>query len=222
MSRGLGLWAKLCFTCQRSKISTHVHSPIPSITVPIWRFSHFHIHILLDLYLPASMMDRTTRWPKVFPLSSISAESCVCAFLTTWVSRFRVPAVLTSDQGSQFTSAIWSGVCSILGILASTTTSFHPQSSGLIERFHRSLKSTLRARSAGSDWFSHLPLDLLGLRATPKEDMGLLVSEAVCGSPLILPGELMNVPEMPPCRKMHAGKSCGGAKTLDIFFKNTQ
>ena len=65
----------------------------------------------------------------------------------------------------------------------------------MVVRFHRSLKSSLRARLAGSDWVPHLPLGLLGLRATPKDDTGLSVSEAVYGSPLTLPGELVDVPD---------------------------
>ena len=44
-------------------------------------------------------------------------------------------------------------MCYILEISASTTTSFHPQSNGLISQFHRSLKSSLRARLSASDWF---------------------------------------------------------------------
>ena len=143
-----------------------------------------------------TMIDRTTRWPEAVTLSSIPAESCVQVFISTWVSRFGGPAVLTSDRGSQFTSSVWTGVCSTLGISASTTTSFHPQSNGMVERFHRSLKSSLRARLANSDWISHLPMVLLGLRATPKDDTGLSVSEAVYGAPLTLPGELVDVPEL--------------------------
>ena len=86
----------------------------------------------------------------------------------------------------------------LLGISASTTTSFHPQSNEMVERFHRSLKSSLRARLAGSDWFSPLPLVLLGLRAIPKDDTGLSVSQAVYGSPLTLLGELVDIPELLP------------------------
>ena len=131
-------------------------------------------------------------------MSSISAESCVHAFISAWASRFGVPAVFMSDRGSQFMSSMWTGVCSVLGISASTTTSFHPQSNGMVERFHRSLKSSLRARLAGSDWFSHLPLVLLGLRVIRKDDTCLSVSEAVYDSPLTLPEELVDVPELLP------------------------
>ena len=34
MSRDVGLWTKSCIPCQKSKISTHIHSTVPSIPVP--------------------------------------------------------------------------------------------------------------------------------------------------------------------------------------------
>ena len=124
-------------------------------------------------------------------------EACVRAFISSWVSRFGVPATLTSDRGAQFTSSVWAGVCQFLGISISQTTSFHPQSNGMIECFHRSLKSSLRARVADSDWVSHLPLVILGLSSVPKEDTGFSFSEAVYGSPLTIPGEFLEALEIP-------------------------
>ena len=78
------------------------------------------------------------------------------------------------------------------------TTSFHPQSNGMIERFHRSLKSSLRARLASSDWVAHLLLVMLGLRSLPKEDSGFSPAEAVYGSNLSLPGEFLEHSKIPP------------------------
>ena len=135
------------------------------------------------------MIDRTNHRPEVAPLASISAESCDQAFLSTWVSRFGVPAILTSDRGAQITSSVWSRVCLSLGISASTTTSFHPQSNGKIEGFHYSLKSARCSGLVSSDWVLHLPLDMLGLRMVPKDDTGLSVSKAIYGSPLNVPQE---------------------------------
>ena len=68
--------------------------------------------------------------------------------------------------------------------LSTTTTSLHPQSNDMIERFHRSLKTALRACLAGSDWYLHLLLVLLGLWSVPKEDTGFSVSKAAFSSPL--------------------------------------
>ena len=68
----------------------------------------------------------------------------------------------------------------------------------MIERFHRSLKSSLRARLASSNWVAHLPLVMLGLCSSPKEDSGFSPAEAVYGSNLSLPGEFLEHSEIPP------------------------
>ena len=216
MSTEIGSWARSCLQCQRSKISSHVRSIVPQIPVPGRRFSHVHIDIVGPLpsshgfsYL-LTMIDRTTRWPEAVPLSSITAESCIQAFISTWVSRFGVPSTLTSDRGSQFVSSVWTGVCRELGISPSRTTAYHPQANGMIERFHRSLKVSLRARAAGSNWVQHLPLVMLGLRVVPKEDTGFCSAEAVYGSSLCVPGEFLSVPELPPdsfLRKIQLAKA---------------
>ena len=67
----------------------------------------------------------------------------------------------------------------------------------MIERFHHSLKSSLRARLAGSDWVAHLPLVMLSLRSSSKDDSGLSPAEAVYGSTLSLPGKFLKHSEFP-------------------------
>ena len=124
------------------------------------------------------MIHRISRWPEAVPLSSITAKSCARAFISTWVSQFGVPTLLTSDGGAQFTYSVWSEVCSILSISRIKSTSFHPQSNGMIERFHHSLKSSLRARLARSNWVVHLSLVMLGLRSSPKDNSRFSPAEA--------------------------------------------
>ena len=51
---------------------------------------------------------------------------------------------------------------------------------------------------AGSDWAAHLPLVMLGLRSSPKDDSGLSPAEAVYGSTLSLPGKFLKHSELPP------------------------
>ena len=67
----------------------------------------------------------------------------------------------------------------------------------MVERTHRQLKDALRSRLAGSEWPSHLPWVLLGLRAAPKEDSAISSAELVFGAPLSLPGELLSSTEPP-------------------------
>ena len=149
LAKDVGLWTRSCIQCQQSKIQSLVKSSVLRIPVPGRRF--FHMHLDLEGPLPSSqgfnylltIIDRTSRWQEAIPLSSITYEACTQALISTWVSRFGVQDLLTSDQGSQFTSSVWLEVCSILRIMRIKTTNFHPQSNEMIERFHSSLKSSL-------------------------------------------------------------------------------
>jgi hypothetical protein len=97
----------------------------------------------------------------------------------------------------QFTSALWEGLCQNLQINHISTTAYHPQSNGLVERTHCQIKDVLRARLAGNRWPEHLPWVLFGLRAAPKEDSTASSAELVFGAQLTLPGQLLTSPETP-------------------------
>lgn len=79
-----------------------------------------------------------------------------------------------------------------LGCEHHTTTPYHPQANGMIERTHRRIKEALRARLHGrADWPRHLPWVLLGLRAAVVADTDVSPAEMVYGRPLTLPGVMM-------------------------------
>jgi transposase InsO family protein len=176
-------------------------APIP---VPARRFSHIHVDLVGPLPRSAdgysylfTAVDRSTRWLEAIPLKDMSTASCADALIGGWVSRFGVPSLITSDRGTKFTSAEWEALCNKLGVTHTTTTSYHPQSNGLVERAHRQLKEALRSRLAGAAWPDHLPWALLGLRAAPKDDSNISSAELVYGAPLVLPGEFLDAAELP-------------------------
>ncbi len=92
-----------------------------------------------------TIIDRSTRWFEAVPLKNMEASTCVDAFIAGWVARFGVLGTVTTDRGTQFTSALWSSTCTSLGIKHVLTTAYHPQSNGMVERVHRQLKDALRA-----------------------------------------------------------------------------
>ena len=154
------------------------------ITVPFRRFAHVHVDLVGPL--PPShgytyfltCIDRSTCWPEVIHLVWISSAEYASAMFHEWISRFGVPTIITSDRGTQFTSSLWSAICSLLNIRQNLTTTFHFQSKGIIERFHRQLKKfsmispgllrlvwalTLDFHSSGHRLFSK-PEDLFSFR----------------------------------------------------------
>jgi transposase InsO family protein len=92
------------------------------------------------------MVDRSTRWLEAVPIKSISAQKCVDTFISTWVTKYGVSEIITSDQGRQFTSTLWTGLHKMLGVQIINTTAYHPQSNGMVDRCHGQLKAALRAR----------------------------------------------------------------------------
>ena len=198
MREDVSKWARECLPCQQAKITRHVVPPIGDFPVPEKRFEHINIDLVT---LPLSngfkylltIVDRFTRWPVAIPLVDISAQSVVDAFAYGWVQTFGVPATVTSDRGSQFTSAIFRQLTKIWGIKTITTTPYHPESNGLVERFHRRLKEALIALGTEEPhrWFWRLPCVMLAIRTTIKPDIGAAPADLVFGEGLAVPGEML-------------------------------
>ena len=203
LNKEVNQWVKECLACQQSKIQRHVHAPQEKFHVPEKRFSHIHVDLVGPL--PPSngfthlftIIDRNTRWPEAIPLKDTSTTECARALISTWISRFGVPLDMTSDRGPQFTSGLWTSVSQSLGIQLHRTTAYHPQSNGLVERFHRTLKSSIKASLVDSNWIDVLPWVLLGLRSAPKEDLHASSAELVYGEPLTVPGEFVTSNQLP-------------------------
>ena len=80
----------------------------------------------------------------------------------------------------------------LLGSNRIRTTVYHPSANGLIKRFHRQLKTFLKAQLQPTLWVDALPLVLLGIQTALKEDIHCSAAELVYGTTLRLPGEFFN------------------------------
>ena len=191
-------WARECLACQRAKVRRHTIPPIGDFAVPPKRFQHWNVDLVT---MPESngfkylftAVDRLSRWPVAIPLCDITTQSVIDAFAYGIVAIFGVPESITTDNGSQFTSAMWKQLMDVWGIRSHFTTTYHPEANGLVERFHRRLKESLKALSTEEpeQWFWKLPCSLLAIRTTLKPDIGASPSDLVFGEGLAVPGELI-------------------------------
>ena len=143
------VWTRSCISCQKSKVHKHIRAPLGTFSTPDSQFSHVHIDfagpwlVSLGFTYLLTCIDCFTWWPEAIPLNDISAESIAQALISGWILRYGVPTTITTDCGSQFESHLFQELSRILGIKCMRTTSYHPASNGMIERFHRQLKAAL-------------------------------------------------------------------------------
>ena len=203
MQKDITQWCRDCAHCQSSKIARHTRAPLAAREPPQERFHSLHVDLVGPLpeskghrYL-FTIIDRFTKWPEAIPLADATAKSCADALLRHWISRFGAPRDITSDRGTQFTGQLWDQLNQFLGSQPKFTTAYHPQSNGLVERFHRTLKASLRAVCVQDNWYEALPLVMLGLRTAWREGLNHSPAEMLYGSALTLPGEFVHPPRDP-------------------------
>ena len=124
--------------------------------------------------------------------------------MAEWVARYGLPCQLTTDQGTQFTLGTWGSWCKRMSVVHMTTSAFHPQSNGMVERLHRQNKNGLHACGSGVAWLENLPWVLMGIMAAPKDKSNISTAEATLGQQMVMPSQLQlgdvrpeNVPRGP-------------------------
>jgi hypothetical protein len=119
-----------------------------------------------------TMEDSFTKFIRAVPLRTITAHAISAAFYRSWIGTFHAPVRLHSDNGTQFSSDLLQKVCDSLGILRSSSTPYHPQGNGGIERFHRTLKERLRCCLNPAAWPENVHSVVLAYNSTPHTATG--------------------------------------------------
>ncbi|GBM65140.1 hypothetical protein AVEN_185782-1 [Araneus ventricosus] len=138
--KDINQWAKYCIHCQKNKFNRHTRAQISTYKEVDDRFSVIYIDIIGSF--PTSegktycltCIDRFTCWIEVISLANLMAETVAREFWDHWISRFGMPYRVITDQGSQFRSELFKNIGVICGFKVCTTTAYHPQCNGEIER----------------------------------------------------------------------------------------
>ena len=207
-------WARECLPCQQAKVQRHVVPPISEFVVPPKRFQHLHIDLVSMPHSKGfnhllTVVDRFSRWPVAIPIADINADTVVDSFTHGWIATYGVPEIVTSDRGSQFSSAVFTQLLKNWGVKHVMTTAYHPEANGMVERLHRRLKESLIALGQGErhEWYWKLPMTLLALRTTIKPDLGASPSELVFGEGITVPGQLVGPPQLSEEELLRAQRS---------------
>jgi hypothetical protein len=193
-------WCRNCSVCSKRKGPvTRLHGPMQLYLVgaPMERVG---IDILGPLPLSDSgnryllvAMDYFTKWPEVVALPNQEAITVATALVNNFFCRFGAPLELHSDQGRNFESAVMAEVCKLFGVLKTRATALFAQSSGLVERFNRTLMNSLSAVVSDHqrDWDQYVALVLLAYRCAEHSSTGVAPCLAMLGRQIRGPSELV-------------------------------
>ena len=181
-------WCKECVSCQKGNRSRQTRAPLmplPTVDEP-WK------RIAIDIVGPLqrtkkghkyllTVMDFATRFPEAIALKRIDAPT-ICEELLQIFSRYGLPKELLSDRGTNFTAKLTEELLKKLNIKHLKASPYHPQSNGMLERFHGVLKQMLRKTcDQPTQWDVWLPFVLFAYRESIHASTGFSPFELMFG-----------------------------------------
>jgi transposase InsO family protein len=133
--------------------------------------------------------DRFSKVTRAAPLSNITVATVATAFFNEWITVYGVPLLLLSENGSEFASRFFQGVCASLGVKQLFTSTHHPQCNGQVERFDSTILRKLAHYVSASqeDWDDHVRGIVYGYNCQPHASTGFSPFELVLSRPPTVP-----------------------------------
>ena len=121
-----------------------------------------------------SIIDHCTGWVEVKPLPDKSAKSIYNYLVREYFPRYSAPEVFLTDNGLEFKNKLIIDHLEELGVEVRHSTPYHPQSNGMVERFHRTMKDMLKkmVNSRAGQWEHFLGDVLTAYRTTCSGSTG--------------------------------------------------
>jgi transposase InsO family protein len=98
---------------------------------------------------------------------------------------YGAPRYVLTDNGTQFTAKFFLAVCRELGIGKVSTTAYHPQTNGQVERFNRTIVNSLRGYVSQyqNNWDEFTSAITFGYNCRIHSSFGLAPFELVLSRP---------------------------------------
>ena len=174
-------WCKSCTECSMRKSPRH-SKKAPLLSIPVENAFDWVAVDVLGPFPPSNrgnryvvvFSDYLTRWCEAFPVPSVEATVISRLLVDEVIARHGAPRVLLSDRGKNFLSKVVADVCKIFQIHKVNTSSYHPQTDGLVERFNSTLCQSLSMYVSKNqkDWDDFIPLVLFAHRTSVLEAIG--------------------------------------------------
>jgi transposase InsO family protein len=136
--------------------------------------------------------DYFTKWVEAEPLTHITDADSKKFVWKNIITRFGIPRVLVSDNGTQFDSGPFKAFCDKYEIRNHFSTPAYPQGNGQAEPSNKTLLDGIKKRieKAKWRWVEELPSILWTYRTTPRSSTGETPFSLTYGIEAVIPLEI--------------------------------
>ena len=199
------LYVKSCKTCSRQKKANvkaraglgMYHAGAPGERLHIDILGPFPESKKGNRYILV-LICQFSKWFEAYALAHQTAEETARLVVDNFVSRFGAPSLIHTDQGRNFTSALFQGVCELLEITKTRTTPYRPCSNGQVERYNRTLLQLIRCHlKENNRWDEDLALLTSAIRSVPNRQTGFTPNMMMLGREVRHPADLLYPSDSP-------------------------
>ena len=152
-------WVNACLACLQVKDPRKMKFPLKSVEssefIEVVQIDHQKICMTESGYNQILVIiDHFTKLAEAVPCQTASAEETCDHLITHWISRYGCPMTFQSDNGKAFVGDLTKELMKRSHIAQAHSTTYHPQTNGLVERQNRTLVNMLRVYCSRymTDW----------------------------------------------------------------------
>lgn len=201
MRKQIKKYIRECATCQANKSSNRTAREPMTITTTASRpFEKIYMDIVGPLtksyngnVFILTLQDDLSKFAWAAPMPNHEANTVAKFFVTQFVCLHGLPQSLVTDCGTEFLSKVFKEVCQLLKIKQTSTSPYHPQSNGSLERSHRTLAEYLRSfvNKDPQNWDTHVPFAMFCHNSTTHTSTKYQPYQLVYGHPITVPNSFM-------------------------------
>ncbi|KIH62676.1 integrase core domain protein [Ancylostoma duodenale] len=169
MTRDIAQYVKQCKQCQARKDPSayRIYEPLHQFEVSTKPWQRVHSDVIgpLPLTLDGNkyilvFVDSFSKYIVAEPLPDQKSNTTAQIFINRFVARFGLPETLVTDQGSNYMSDTFTTLLRNLHIRHRTSTPYHHQSNGQVERANRTIQEqiAIATQQHHDDWDNVLHL----------------------------------------------------------------
>ena len=205
MKRDIQDLIRACHSCQKNKlVRIKTRQPMIITDTPASAFDK----VALDLVGPLpitpdgnqyvlTMQDNLTKYCIAQPIPNKRATTVAEAFARHLIASFGSPRAILTDRGGEFINDLLKNLAKIFKIQHVTTTAYHPQSNGSLERSHQVLVDYLKHYiKEYEDWDRLIPFAMLSYNTSVHESTKFTPHELIFGKPARLPSSFPSTDEL--------------------------